>query len=182
MKNIAAVASTANDMELDYETGNVNEEVMDQKLQQHRMIIDNKTVQLHEVVNQNRLEIQNLQQLVDQRMTEEDFKVEMNLFKAQLMKGQSLTKMGDEIKATVEQKLQKDYEHSITELQTFVVEKLAELDQKLLVKTKDRAVKSGENWHAELPPRFVDNPEKVQEFVRDEVYLQFTQHFKKLQN
>ena len=46
------------------------------------MIIDNKTVQLHEVVNQNRLEIQNLQQLVDQRMTEEDFKVEMNLFKA----------------------------------------------------------------------------------------------------
>lgn len=59
-----------------------------------------------------------------------------------------------------------------------------ELDQKLLVKMKDQVINADEDWHAELPKNFIQDPKRVQlqNFVQDEVYLQFSHHFNKLTN
>ena len=35
-----------------------------------------------------------------------------------------------------------------------VTDQYNDFNQKLLIKTKERALKTGENWHAELPENF----------------------------
>lgn len=50
----------------------------------------------------------------------------------------------------------------------------------MLIKTGARDPKAGEIYHAELPKNFMTDPRKLENFVQDEVYLQFSHHFNKL--
>ena len=58
--------------------------------------------------------------------------------------------------------------------------KIADFEERLKIKKTDTPLEINEEWHAELSKDALSSVEKLQTFVQDEVYLQFSHHFRKL--
>ena len=49
--------------------------------------------------------------------------------------------------------------------QKLIEARCEQLDEKLLIKTQAKEASTGQNWHAELPKNFMDDPKKLENFV-----------------
>ena len=64
----------------------------------------------------------------------------------------------------------------------FIEEKHKELDEKIAVVNERRAEAIEGEWHARIPENLTTDPIQLGSFIQDEVFFQFSHHFKNLQN
>ena len=64
----------------------------------------------------------------------------------------------------------------------FIEEKHKELDEKIAIVNERRAEAIEGEWHARIPENLTADPIQLGTFIQDEVFFQFSHHFKNLQN
>ena len=79
-------------------------------------------------------------------------------------------------------KTQEKLEQTNQDLRKFIESKYEELDLRIVVSNEKRAEAIQGEWHANVPENLLTDPKSLSTFIQDEVFLQFSHHFRNLQD